>query len=567
MPCSFLPTAPLPSSEGSSSISGPAAAEITRRLDGIPLAIELAAARTAVLPVPRIAALLDERFRLLTGGRRTAPERHQTLRATIDWSYSLLTNEEQRVFDCLAVFTGSFDLDAVAAVTGAPAGAWDVIDTLAALMSKSMIVPEQIHGAEARYRLLETLRQYALERLRQRGELDLVQRRHAQHFAAFAQQAGTALLGHDELTWRPRLLAEQDNLRAAVQWALDSDSLEDGESALIIAASLATYATFDTSGGIASLVVQAVERAQTSSQEQRTVILGAAAFYAFQVRGDVQLSEQLARDALRDGITPKTPGTQAFAALILSQTSTGRLPEARATLREALQATEQAGVSDHPRAWMLQTSAAVRAIMGDIEGARQSADDALALARRIGSPSELAAALWTASLTRVRDEPDEALAFAEESIELTRAGASGSVLGHLLPIRAQLRAANGDAAGAVRDLREAITYSEGTGDKVMLMVAFDRSISVFDALGLAEPAAVLAGVVLRGPLAVLSILPQAERDDRAVVLDRVRTLVGRTTYERHLTQGAAMNGDEAVTYALEQLDTAETTSLGPVRGT
>jgi hypothetical protein len=204
------------------------------------------------------------------------------------------------------VFTGSFDLDAVAAVTGAPAGAWD-IDTLAALMSKSMIVPEQIHGAEARYRLLETLRQYALERLRQRGELDLVQRRHAQHFAAFAQQAGTALLGHDELAWRPRLLAEQDNLRAAVQWALGSDSLEDGESALIIAASLASYATFDTSGGIASLVVQAVERAQTSSQEQRTVILGAAAFYAFQVRGDVQLSEQLARDALRDGVTPKTP--------------------------------------------------------------------------------------------------------------------------------------------------------------------------------------------------------------------------------------------------------------------
>jgi hypothetical protein len=135
----------------------------------------------------------------------------------------------------------------------------------------------------------------------------------------------------------------------------------------------------------------------------------------------------------------------------------------------------------------------------DAKQAGQSADGALALARRIGSPSELAAALWTASLTRVRDEPDEALAFAEESIELTRAGASGSVLGHLLPIRAQLRAANGDAAGAVRDLREAITYSEGTGDKVMLMVAFDRSISVFDALGLAEPAAVLAGVVLRGP--------------------------------------------------------------------
>jgi hypothetical protein len=247
--------------------------------------------------------------------------------------------------------------------------------------------------------------------------------------------------------------------------------------------------------------------------------------------------------------------------LILSQTFTGRLPEAQATLREALQATELAGVSDHPRAWMLQTSAAVRAIMGDIEGARESADGALALARRIGSPSELAAALWTASLTRVRDEPDDALAFAEESIELTRAGASGSVLGHLLPIRAQLRAANGDTAGAVRDLREAITYTHGTGDKVMLMVAFDRGISVLDSLGLTVPAAVLTGAVLRGPLAALSILPQAEREDRAVLLERVRTLIGRTAYERALAQGAALNADEAVTYALDALDTAEAESL------
>jgi hypothetical protein len=204
---------------------------------------------------------------------------------------------------------------------------------------------------------------------------------------------------------------------------------------------------------------------------------------------------------------------------------------------------------------------------GDVEDARESADGALVLARGIGSPSELAAALWTASLTRVRDEPDEALAFADESIALTRAGASGSVFGHLLPIRAQLRAANGDAAGAVRDLREALTYTVDTGDKVMLMVAFDRGISVFHSLGLAEPVAVLAGVVLRGPLVVLSILPQAERRDRAVLLDQVRELIGGDTYERDLAQGAAMTGDEVVAYALEQLDIAESKNPAPDPGT
>jgi hypothetical protein len=334
-----------------------------------------------------------------------------------------------------------------------------------------------------------------------------------------------------------------------------------------IAASLAVYAAFEAAGGIASLVVQTVDRARASSREQGIPILGAAAFDAFQNRGDVQLAEQLARDALRDGVTPGNPGVQAYSALVMSQTFTGKLPEAQATLREAMRATELAGVSDHDRAGILATSAASRALMGDIENARESADGALALARRVGMPSELASTLWTASLTRVREDPDEALAFAEQSIALTRAGASGSVLGHVLPIRAQLLARNGDASGAVRDLREAISYSQDKGDKVMLMVAFDRGIGVFESLGLAEPAAVLAGVALRSPLAVLSVLPSAERDDRAVLLERLRALIGRTAYERAVAQGAAMNDSEAASYALDQLDTAETNSLAPIRGT
>jgi hypothetical protein len=253
--------------------------------------------------------------------------------------------------------------------------------------------------------------------------------------------------------------------------------------------------------------------------------------------------------------------------LILSQMFTGRLPEARATLRTAAQATELTGVSDYDRGITLQFSAVSHAIMGDIEHARDSADDALAVARKVGNPSWLALALWTASLTRVHDDPGQALAFAEQSIALTRAGASRFVFGQVLPIRAQLRARNGDASGAARDLREAITDSQDRGDKIQLMVAFDRGISVFDSLGLADAAAVLAGVVLHGPLAVLSILPPAERDDRAALLDRVRTLLGRTGYERAVARGAAMNDTGAVTYALDQLDTAQTSSLAPIRGT
>ena len=140
--------------------------EICRRLDAIPLAIELAAARLTSMNLSEIAGLLDERFRLLTGGHRRSVERHQTLRATVEWSYSLLGERERLVFDRLGVFAGSFDAEAATAVAGSDKlAAWDVRDGLDDLVAKSMIVLDDGPDASTRFRLLETLRQYALERL------------------------------------------------------------------------------------------------------------------------------------------------------------------------------------------------------------------------------------------------------------------------------------------------------------------------------------------------------------------------------------------------------------------
>jgi len=150
-----------------------AVVELCRRLDGIPLAIELAAARVSAMTPAEIAGLLDERFRLLTGGRRTAVERHQTLRATVDWSYALLSPVERVVFDRLAVFSGGFTMTAARAVVdGEGVEAWDVVDAVGALVAKSMVVPEAGTGEVTRYQLLETLRQYGRERLDEMGETD-----------------------------------------------------------------------------------------------------------------------------------------------------------------------------------------------------------------------------------------------------------------------------------------------------------------------------------------------------------------------------------------------------------
>ena len=202
--------------------SGAAVAAICVRLDGIPLALELAAARLGSLSVSEINVRLDQRFRLLTTGNRTALPRHQTLRALIDWSYDLLSPEERSVFDRLSVFAGGWTLDAAEAVaSGGDVAEWQVLDLLAALVGKSLVQAEVIHGS-TRYRLLETVRHYAAERLALRAGSDLrdVRVAHRDHYLAVAEAAAAHLTGPDQGSWLDRLDADQANLRRAGEHAV-----------------------------------------------------------------------------------------------------------------------------------------------------------------------------------------------------------------------------------------------------------------------------------------------------------------------------------------------------------
>ncbi len=193
----------------------PAIAELCRRLDGIPLAIELAAARAALLGVDAVAARLDDRLRMLSGGRRTAPVRHQTLRGALDWSHDLLSGPEQRVFRCLGIFAGGFTLEAAESVAAdADITDWDVATHLAALVSKSLVAAEP----GSRYRLLETQRAYALERLEQAGEGDRLHHRHAEWYCAFFTRAQGSLEEMPFALWHALHMPELDNLRAALDW-------------------------------------------------------------------------------------------------------------------------------------------------------------------------------------------------------------------------------------------------------------------------------------------------------------------------------------------------------------
>ncbi|MGB8644338.1 MAG: AAA family ATPase [Anaerolineae bacterium] len=228
--------------------SAPLVAQICQRLDGIPLAIELAAARIKALPAQEVLARLDDRFRLLTGGNRAALPRQQTLQALIDWSYDLLSPEEQALLRRLSVFAGGLTLEAAEAVCGdreksatsTPSVALppqEVFDLLTHLVDKSLVIAEQMGPDEAyRYRTLETIRQYARAKLVQARESEAARMQHLDFFLRLAETAGTQLRHSDQKRWLDRLQAEHDNLRAALEWSTTSD--ERAEAGLRIACSL-----------------------------------------------------------------------------------------------------------------------------------------------------------------------------------------------------------------------------------------------------------------------------------------------------------------------------------------
>jgi predicted ATPase/class 3 adenylate cyclase len=197
-----------------------AVAELVARLEGIPLALELAAARVKSLPVAEINARLKDRYKILTGGARVLQERQQTLRALVDWSYDLLTPEEQTLFARLGVFVGGLDLEAAEKVCGTdPLSSDDVLDLLASLVEKSLVLHDE-HEEASRYRMLETIRDYAREKLTQDGALAESAARHVHHFFAIAKLARVGMQGPEQAEWIQRLEADIDNLRAAAARAL-----------------------------------------------------------------------------------------------------------------------------------------------------------------------------------------------------------------------------------------------------------------------------------------------------------------------------------------------------------
>ncbi len=363
-------------------------AQVCRRLDGIPLAIELAATLVRVLGVEQIARRLDDRFRLLTGGSRTAPPRHQTLRAAIESSYDPLSEKERLLFRRLSVFAGNFALDAAEAVcAGEGLEGPEVLDILTQLVDNSLVAVDEANG-EIRYRLLEMIRHYGRDRLLESGEAATARSRHRDFFSTLAERAEPHLRGPDQAAWLQQLEMEHDNLRTALEWSVE---IGEGEFALRLAGALRQFwlvRGYYHEGR--RWFEEVLKRSGSASPALRGKALAGAGYLAT-YQGDHPEALSLLEESLttrrqigdREGIADSLYGLGRVA------WRQQDFPRAVGLYREALAQFEELGAQDSV-AMVLNSLGLVTGNQGDYGTARSLLEKSLAIRRRLGDKRGIA---------------------------------------------------------------------------------------------------------------------------------------------------------------------------------
>jgi predicted ATPase len=526
-----------------------AIAEICRRLDGIPLAIELAAARVVAMTPEEIAQLLDERFRLLTGGRRTAVERHQTLRATVDWSYSLLSETERVIFDRLGVFPSSFDIEAACAVAGGDGiDEWDVRDALRSLVTKSMVGTASGLRATTRYQLLETMRQYARERLEETGDADTRRRAHAVYFVRFVEKVADAYRTGQDLharTAQSRL--ELDNYRAAMTWGLDSDTPGDAEYALRIAVLFAGWEPFTRrAAGLITHEDRLLERARSSAPELLAGILAGMANDALMLRGDVDTAADLAQQALDLG--PTALGAIAMSHAVLGFCALARNQHDRAIT--IFEAGEYLVDTNHSQAFFEVLVSRAEASRGNATAARAHAERAVRLARESQFSMRIAQALNALAIATAYTDLEAARRVVEDALAAARDAGTDQGVAISLSYQAELLATEGDVPGACVVLGDMVRAWGEDAPVMALLGATARAAAIFADAGAPRPAATLAGAVMAGPHSqlLLAAVDARTREQLRNVIEVVRAHLEKDTFDNEWARGATMSSHEIMRF-------------------
>jgi predicted ATPase/class 3 adenylate cyclase/Tfp pilus assembly protein PilF len=499
--------------------NAPAVAEICHRLDGLPLAIELAAARIRLLPPQALLARLSSRLKLLTRGARDAPNRQQTLRGTIDWSYGLLDAGEQTLFARLSVFQGGCTLEAVEAVCNAEGGV-DLLEGMASLADQSLL--RQQGEDEPRFAMLETIREYALERLHGSGEEERIRERHAEYYTTLAEEAEPELKGSDQTLWLDRLETEHDNLREALAWS----RIEGRAGGLRLAPALADFWIVhghltEGRGWLEEIVARARDRGEDPALLGKA--LGGAGDLA-DTQGDYPQARELLEESLR--LRRELEDTQGtvFSLACLGNVACHQedYSGARKLYEQSLRLCQQTGDKWGIAALHINLGN-VASLQGEYERARELNEESLRLSRELGDKQGIAMSLGNLGFVEYRQGAYErARDLLEESLRLM----------------------------------QKLGYKSGLAD------------SLFGLAGVAgaqkehERAAQLLGAGVAGWEAIgAGTGPQVQKMIDAVSKG-ARDVLSAEAYDRAWTRGRAMSTEEAIAYALgESMNGQFTTGL------
>ncbi|MFL5801446.1 MAG: ATP-binding protein, partial [Roseiflexaceae bacterium] len=541
-----------------------AVGQICRRLDGIPLAIELAAARVKVVSADQLAARLDDCFSLLTGGSRTALPRQQTLRAAIDWSYDLLSEPERAVFRRLGVFAGGWTLEAAEAVCADADGAdANVLELLAHLVDKSLVVVETQDGGPVRYRLLETVRQYSHKKLWEAGEAETFERQHAHFFLALAEAAELELRRAQQAVWLDRLEREHDNLRVALAWS--QAALDGIEVGLRLAGALWLFWLLrgnlsEARACLGGLLARPEVKAPTVARAKALYAAGLLAG----TQSDFLPARVFLQDSLALGQALRDKHTIAYARNGMGFVAwlQGDFVAARVLLEDSLALFQDLG-NRWDIAFALSRLGDIDLYLGDYARAVAALEASLTLARQVGDHVVLGYVLLSlGSAAHLQGDDVRAAACYEESLALFRA------LGHTWGVAAVLHAlsyvlrAQGDNARAIACFSESLTRYWKMGHKEGTSLCLNGLAGVAGEMGQPVRAARLFGAAE----ALRETIGLSQQSDERATYDRtvaaLRAQLDAAAFAAAWAAGRALTVEQAIAEALAGTDPPAENSAG-----
>jgi predicted ATPase/DNA-binding SARP family transcriptional activator len=539
-----------------------AVAEIVRRLDGLPLAIELAAARVRAMSPAALAERLDQRFDLLAGAQTAMIERHRSLQDLVAWSHDLLGPDEQRLFSRLCLFAGSFPLDAVEGIcAGEDLQVEQVPGLVANLVDKSMV--QVVDPDRDRYRLLETLREFGQEQL-DPGERDAVRHRHAHWYLAEAERTARELAGPGEAEAVAELDRDFDNLRAAHHWSLEH---ADVDVALRLVAGLREYAFRRMRAEITSWSDAASALPDAEVHPRFPIVLAVAAYGRF-VRGDLEAAIALGDDAIAAatqldvdcaGLAERTLGNAWF--------YEGDTQQGTAWMDRMVESAREASPARLAHALYMRSVAATS--MGDAARGRGAADEAAAAARASGSPSARAQADYAQGLAIEATNPAAAAELLQQSADLARDAGNRWVQAFALTEVLSLVAREGRPREALARYADVVDLWYRGGDWANQWLSLRHVFGILVQLRANLGAATLHGALTAAGAAYALPIEASDAERITALVDELRERLGPGAFASAVRRGAALSDAEIIEFARSQISalTSDESSLlgGPAQ--